>query len=485
MFVPLALVVYWAVATAASRPTLAGETEVLFEASRIRAGWPLYVDPLAGAHEYGSLPARYLVTYPPLWSWLVAHVPAGTPALLFGRAASGAAWLGALALFVARARPACRAQALAAAAFYAGTFNIALFAASGRPDSIAVLLATVGLARSIRAGRVDAASGALFALAAWVKPTVFGLAAGALVAGALSLRSDARERVGARWWVEGLAGFAGAAAVSAALALALGRASHGAWIAHLVRSNLQPLSLVAWGEAMRHDAFFFAGPAAYALAIGWRDRRRPGARIALSSLAFAFAWAVFARAKIGSSTNYWMESSVGVVALVSVARPPAAASRPLLAALGLAQAAWVGVASAQSATYRVAADRRIASLLDGARATCGACPGDFVMSDDPAAELRLDGRIYTTGYQMAFLAVAGQYPGALWASELQLPEVGCYVEHTGIARIVPEVARVLDARFTRVAETDDWKVLRASGARSSCEVPRPEAPGSPAAPSGP
>jgi hypothetical protein len=472
LIVAAGFVLYWAAATLAVRPTLPGETEVLFEASRLRAGLPLYVDPAAGAQDYGVLPARYLVTYPPLWSWVLSHLPAGAPALVFARVASAAAWLGALAWLASRARPGCRAQALAAAAFYAGTFNLALFAMSGRPDSIAVLLAAVALARAVRAERVDALSGALFALAAWTKPTVIGLAAGALVADLLS-----RRRSGA--------GFAGAAVVSALAVMALEAASGQAWLSHLVRSNLQPISVAVWVDAMRHDAFFFVAPAAYALLTGWQRRRRPDVVIALAALAVSFGWALFSRAKIGSSTNYWMESSVGVLAVCASAPAPTAASRPALVALALVQALWVGIASVRSAIYRVEADTRIAELLDHARASCGACPADFVMSDDPAAELITDGRIYTTGYQMTFLALARDYPLAPWLADIERPEVACFVEHTGIMRIVPELAQALDAKFTPVASTDDWTVLRASRARPSCAGPTPAPPGSPPAPGGP
>jgi hypothetical protein len=457
------LVLYWGLATIRARPTMAGETEILFEAARMRAGLRLYVDPIAGAHDYGPLPARYLVTYPPLWSWVVSHVPTGEAALLFARGACTLAWLAALSLLVGQSRapgqrPADtprgritasrRGAALAAAAFFAGSFNVALFADSGRPDSIAILLATIALWRSMRDARVDAASGALFALAAWTKPTVVGLAAGALVAAAFSPR-------GVR------AGLAGAAAVSLVVVALLERAGGHAWFTHLVASNLQPISLDAWLDAMRHDAFFFVGPVVYAAAIGWRARRDAGVAMGLAALAGAFAWALFSRAKIGSSTNYWMESAIGVVALCARAPAPPFAARPALAAMALAQSLWVGIASVKSATYRVAADPRIGALLDQTRSLCGAGPADFVMSDDAAAELRIDGRIYTTAYQMTFLAFAGKFPVGPWVEDLERPEVRCFVEHTGIMRFLPDLDRALRDRFEPVASTDDWTVLRA------------------------
>jgi len=212
---------------------------------------------------------------------------------------------------------------------------------------------------------------------------------------------------------------------------------------------------------MQHDAFFFVGPVVYAAAIGWRARRNAGDAMGLAALAGAFAWALFSRAKTGSSTNYWMESAIGVVALCARAPAPPFAGRPALAAMALAQSLWVGIASVKSATYRVAADPRISALLDQTRSLCGAGAADFVMSDDAAAELRIDGRIYTTAYQMTFLAFAGKFPVGPWVEDLERPEVRCFVEHTGIMRFLPDLDRTLRARFEPVASTDDWTVLRA------------------------
>jgi hypothetical protein len=440
-------VLYWAAVTLLARPTMAGETEVLFEASRIRARLPLYLDPIAGAHEYGPLPARYLVTYPPLWSWVVSHVPPGPGALVFARVASTCAWCGALALLAVRARPRCRSHAILAAAFFAGTFNLALFADSGRPDSIAILFATIALSRAIRLGRTDAVSGALLALAALTKPTVVGLAVGVFAAEIASPRR-ARAAIG------------GALAVGACAVSILESVSHHTWFRHVVQSNLQPISVAAWLDAMRHDTFFFVGPAAYSLAIGWRHRRDAGIGIGLAALAGALAWALFSRAKTGSSTNYWMESSIGIVALCAQIRPPVSAGGPIVAGLALTQALWVGIASMKSAAYRAAADLRIDALVGSARSLCDARPDDFVMSDDPGAELRANGRIYTTGYQMTFLTLSGHYPASLWAHEIERPDVTCFVEHTGVMRLVPELAQTLDAKFRPVASTDDWTVLR-------------------------
>jgi hypothetical protein len=446
-------VLVWAVATVHVRPTIAGETEVIFEASRIREHLPLYVEPTSGAFDYGPVPARFLVTYPPLWSAVVSRVP-GRAAVVAARLSCTFAWLAALGVFVAVARRGCRLHALGAAAFFAGTFNIALFADSGRPDSIAILLAAIALARSIRTERLDAWGGALLALAAWVKPTVIGLAVGAF---AVDLLSPRRAR----------SAIAGAAAVSLAMVAILQLDAGPAWFWHVVRSNLQPFDLRFWFEAMEHDVFFFVGPVIYALGLGWSRRREFDLRTnaaplaALVPLATAFVWALAARAKIGSSTNYWMETALGVVAVCATLPSPASAARAPLAALVLAQSLWVSIASVRSVVYRVAADRRIDVLLNEARTLCGARPADVVMSDDPAAELRANGRLYTTAYQMVFLVFAGRYPVGMWIADIQRPEVACFIEHTRIMRFVPELDRAVAAKFEPVASTDDWTVLRA------------------------
>jgi ABC-type transport system substrate-binding protein len=62
-----------AIITSQSRPAVGIEGEILKPLVSVKAG--LYIDPIAGTHEYGEPPTRYYVLYPPLWSWLVSLLP--------------------------------------------------------------------------------------------------------------------------------------------------------------------------------------------------------------------------------------------------------------------------------------------------------------------------------------------------------------------------------------------------------------------------
>lgn len=170
-----------AIITSQSRPAVGIEGEILFEASRIREGRPLYIDPIAGIHEYGEPPTRYYVLYPPLWSWLVSLLPESA-ALLGSRIIATLLWLGLICAIVFSARQSSRWVMGLGGLFIAGTYVLILYGSSGRPDSAALCLAGIGLLLSVKAGRSGFLAGVLFALAAWLKPHVIGLGAGAFLA---------------------------------------------------------------------------------------------------------------------------------------------------------------------------------------------------------------------------------------------------------------------------------------------------------------
>src|SRR5579872_1361480 len=114
----LAAVAY-SIAALPVRPLDGVEGEVLYEAARLRAGLPLYTDPIAGAFDHGPVPARFFVLYPPLWSFLLSLVP-GAARVLAGRIAACAAWFGTLAYLAWRAPAPHRRVACVAAAFAGG-----------------------------------------------------------------------------------------------------------------------------------------------------------------------------------------------------------------------------------------------------------------------------------------------------------------------------------------------------------------------------
>ncbi len=449
----LAFVVVWAFANLRVRPLMGGEGEVLFEAARMRAGLRLYIDPIAGALDYGAPASRYYVVYPPLWSWVLSHVPvaagaSGMAASVVARVMGMAAWTAALAVLIVRADRGSRVHALVFALFFASIFNLELFIVTTRPDAAAALFAAIALERTTRHGRVDALAGALFAMAAWTKPTFIGLAGGAIgITLLLAPRLVWRA-------------LAGAFAVSAVLFTVLNYASDDQWFRHLLASTLQPFDRAHWTESIAHESCFFFAPAAYAIARALKRRDDPRIAVGLGALGVALAWGVVSVAKVGSATNYWIETSLGVLALAARLPPPAIFEQPVLAVLALVQALWSGVASMRSAPDWMASDRRVDALVASARTVCGASERDFVLSDEVGTELRLDGRLATTAYQMAFLAKAGRFPVEPWIEDIERPNVRCFVEHFRVMRRVPELTRALDAKFEPAASTDGWTVFR-------------------------
>jgi len=429
------------------RPLIYGEAEVLHEASRIREGLRLYTDPLAGAFDYGPVPTRCFVVYPPLWSWMLSHVPAGAAAT-FARAACSLSWFGALAWVAARARPGCRRAAWLAAGTAGGIYVIAIFATAGRPDSIAIALAAVALARAARRGEVDAWTGALLALAAWVKPNVLGIGAG------LALFALAREP--RRVWRFAL----GAAAVSAPIAAVLHAVSRGAWWQHLVESTGQPLLFDTWWANVGPRAMFIA-PAAATSWLAWRGRGDPGVRAASSAWAASLVWSLVSLAKAGASSNYWMEPAVAAVVVAANAPVPAlSASWRTAGWWAIAGAAvWLAIPNVGGVLEAFQREPPRAALLARARADCGARPGEVVVADTPGDEMTLNGRVIAPGFQTLFLVIDGRMPERTWADDMRRPQVVCAVEREGrVFHILPEVAAAFDVRFVEIERVEDWRL---------------------------
>ncbi|MBX3223064.1 MAG: hypothetical protein KF795_21305 [Labilithrix sp.] len=446
--VALAATLGFVVATLFVRVPYWGEAEVLFEASRLRQHLPLWGDPLVGATEYGEPPSRFYVTYPPLWTWVVSLAPADV-ARTFARLASTLAWLGTLAGIAWSAKREVRREAALAAAFVGGIWVLANFATVARPDAIACAIAAIALTRATRRGKVDLACVALFVLAPWVKPTVIGLPAGALLGACLADRGR------------------GARAIGSALVLALGAAvlahvwSGGALFEHVVRSNAQPLSLAVWLEQVPPRLPFFAPLFAWAAWLGWRDRASASARIGLAALGGALVWTLFALAKTGSASNYWMEPAIAAVSLI--ARSPAGPIRVGGAKLGhalaaLACVAWTDVASVRGALEHARSYRDDAAFVGSVRARLGAAPGDVVAADEAGIELELNGRILTPTYQMAHLVRRGAYPAAPWIADLESPRTRAFVEHSRQLELVPDVLRALEAGYVVAFEERGFRV---------------------------
>jgi hypothetical protein len=455
----------YALLTLGVRPLDGVEGEVLFEGARLRGGLPIYTDPAAGVTDYGPVASRFYVLYPPVWAWLVSWVPPRS-AMLVARTVACFAWFGLLFAIALRAPRERRRVAAVAAAFTAGVYTLTLYGAAARPDALAVALAGAALVRSVERSKIDMTAGALFALAAWTKPNVLGLAAGAFAVQLLLDRRAFGRAVAAGLFVSG------------AIATVLEYASGGMWKEHLLRATGQPVSLALWSEQVSSRLPFLGAPIVVALVVAWRARAsRPGTKLALGALAASFAWTIVSLAKIGSATNYWMEPMVAVTviaALVPYTVPETGRVAWGLATAALVQALFTGVATLRSAPEAIDAARVHAAFVHRVRATCTPGVDEVILADEPGLELMLNGRVVTTPFQMTHLARRGKYPLEPWVGDVLRVEARCLlmeddlldrplgqisIEHD---RFGPELRAVLRAKFVRAEEQGGWRLYRAS-----------------------
>jgi hypothetical protein len=415
----------------------------------MRAGLALYVDPIIGTND--DPPSRYYVLYPPIWSAICALFPSAA-AVVISRALSFGAFVAGL-IALSRRAPA----SLLAVAFTLGFFPVTLFAASSRPDGLAVGLAAFGLARALRERRVDSVAAVLFAAAALVKPNVIGLASGAFLATLVtSPRAVVRPVfVGLCVGITGLAAF--------------WFASSGQFFTHLLRSTGQPPSLVLWQSQLAQRLPFVAIPLASAAVFAWPLRRETEVRLALFALVTSTAWAIVSLAKIGSASNYWMEPALAAVALVTAAERAreetesewGGPSRRVLAAMLFAQAWWNGVGAFRSATEQIPGAFAKRAALEAAAMRCLTEPGDVVIADEGGIQYDLNGRVVWTPYQVGHLFAQGKLPREPWLADLENPRIRCVIDqHAEFESAEPfsrerrqfdtEIWRAIKARFVRI-----------------------------------
>jgi hypothetical protein len=449
-----AATVFFCVATMASRPLDGSEGNFLFDAARIRHGLALYVNPEAGAWDYGPVPSRYYVLYTPFWALALAALP-DAAAPIGARALSLASWCGMLAALVVVAPRERRLAAAGGALFVGGLYPLGLFAASGRPDALAVGIVAMALVRSLRAGRVGAIEGALFALAPFFKPNVVAAGFGAIVADAMTRRRRAWPAL------------IGAAGCAAACTAGLQVASHGAWLANLTRSAWMPMSLSLWWEQMVTRGPFVALPIAYAAACAIHARNR----MALWALGSSVAWTLWSLAKIGSASNYWMEPcALGLAIVATMPRPPLGARlRAAVGPLALAQTLWTGVAAVKSSAEGLAVAPRKRAAIASTRASCGAGDTGVVVAD----EVMLDGRLIEQPLVLSQLVARGGYPLSLWQKDWSRAEVRCLLMQSDLLErsdmeqdpdhdLLPQGMREMaHRRFERVAVRDGMWIYRA------------------------
>jgi hypothetical protein len=428
----------FAIGTLGTRPLEYVEGEVLFDAARIRQHLALYIDPSVGTFDYGALPARFFVLYTPIWAWLLAQIPDGAAAMV-GRAVNTFAWFGFLIVVAWRAPGHWRRVA---AAFAGASFFLAFSTCSARPDGVAVILAATALWRAARAGRVDAVGGVLFALAAFIKPNVVGIAAGTLAA---QLWRDRRD----------LAAILGALATSLVLGLVLHAWSGGLWLLHLQRSTYQPFSGAHFAGEMSSGVPLFGAPLAFAICCGVRHRRDPAVRVMLPALISSTAWTLVCLAKFGASHNHWLEPAIAAV--LTVAFSPVVVVSRRWAKLLTAQLVLTAMVAVAGAGEELWLAPRRAALIAEARALCGAAPGDVVLAPDLGVEMMLNHRIHTTGFQMTHLVRRGLFPLQKWLDDVERPEVRGLVLESGILedanghlsfdRLGPELRRRFAQKF--------------------------------------
>lgn len=422
----------WALVTIGARPLDGVEGDVLFEADRLRAGYPLFVDPRVGAHEYGAVAARYHVLYPPLWAAALSLAPMGA-AHLVARGVALSAWVLSLAWIVRRAPEERRGPVALAVAFALGSFHLTMYAAAGRPDGLAAALAVTALTRAAGRGRADAIDGAVLALAAFVKPNVVGIGAGLALAAVAS---------GARGGAPFLGGLAlGGLALGATLQIA----SSGAWLSHLFASTAQRPSLSLWSSQVLDRAPFFGAPLALALWLGARSRAVPGVRLAWAALASSTAWALFSFAKTGSAANYLLEpAGAAIVLLAHVPRERLPSLGRGAMAAAVLQIAWTGVATARSVAERVPMAFAQRAALARVR---DACAGALTLADEPGLERTLNGRIVATPFQTTHLVRRGAFPVSRWLEDVRAPEIRCLVMQSDLLERAPEVDSPAHDRF--------------------------------------
>jgi hypothetical protein len=402
--IALAASLAFAALTLSSRPLENTEGCVLFEASRIRAGLPLYTDPVVGANEYGEVPARYYVVYPPIWAFLLSAWPEGL-ASRAGRAMSIFVWYGVLFWLGWVAHRRKRPAGVLAAAFVGGVYTLTLYGASLRPDALAVGLAAIAFARAVRANEAGPLEAGLFTLAAWMKPNVIGLGMGVAM-------HAARRGARARWT------FGAGLLVGATILVFIHHASRGSWLLHLASATLQPWNFHQWALQISTRAPFFALPIAFALWSGVSPRTGRGPRVAALALTTSLACTLVSLGKVGSATCYWMEPCMGAVVVLAHFPLPRLSprSKTAIAVAVPLQALWTGVASVRSSLESIADAPEKKRVLGELRRRLPS--GSLLLSDDAGIELALSGRLIDTPFQTTQLIRRGRFPEALWIADV-------------------------------------------------------------------
>lgn len=392
--------------------------EISFEALRVAHGWPLYVAPEVGAWEMGGPPARYFVLYTPVFPWVVGKLtslffaPSVAKVHLVGRALAFVSWGIIQVVPVLTAPPKGRHNAMFATALAVTLFLLSRNAYSMSPDTFASMFVCLGVAHSVRVGRVDSFAAALIALGPFIKPSCLGAAVGVAVVMLL------RRHPG--WWRALLSGL-GVVLLLAAFSQVV---SHGAWLTHIVSSTGQPVGWVRWLEQFGTRAVFLGIPHGLVAYVAWRRRV---AWEVLGPLVSSVLWCCFMMAKHGSGSHYWIEPSA--LAILAIAWMP---SRDSFTPKWKQDASWLTrlatlllVVGCSARYWR--AEMSNASLywirVKRLKEHCRLREREFLVSNNTSLEMELNGRLSVPPWQSAFLVRKGKFPLEAWRSDLLLPEV--------------------------------------------------------------
>ena len=449
-----------------TRPFGRVEAELVFQASRIQRGLPLYVDPAQGAWEMGPPPSRYYVLYTPLWPWLLAKL---SPATFLGmrsvgRAINGLLFLATLGAVVGASRRENRGVVFTGALLAVGLAMLVREAGTADADMAAVALSTFGLLRMNRRQGLDALSATLLAAAPLVKPSVLGTPVGAVVAHVVTHWKSGPRRL--------LLPLLAGALVAGSLAAVFHVWSHGVWLTHIVRATGQTISFERWLEEMSGRFMFLGLPH---VVVGIYAVRRRAPLVATLPLATSVAWSVFSMAKHGSGTQYWLEPTMAALVALGTCEPAAVASRlgVSLAWAGLGLALAVGGTSFPQLLAVAKEDRRWNAVVESLRAHCALRPGEVIVSSDSTLELELDGRIIVPSWQTSYLVRSGKFPLEAWRRDLARPDGARWFVHsedyvepppdrvegvTEVSAFRKELRDVMEASFVFDTEIDGMLV---------------------------
>jgi hypothetical protein len=446
------------------RPYGAVEAELVFQASRIQKGFPLYVDPAVGAWEQGPPPSRYYVLYTPLWPWLLAHISPGSleATRTAGRLVNAVLLLAALVAVVRASKPANRLTVVTGAALALGFEMLVREATLADADMPAVLLSTLGLIRMNARRGLDAVSAPLLAMTPLVKPSVLGGAVGAVLAHVIVNRRAGTRRL--------LLPLAAGAIVGGAFVALYHVWSDGAWLRHIARATGQTISVERWFREFGARAFFLGVPHSL---VCLAALRAGSSLLATLPLVSSIAWATFAMAKHGSGTHYWLEPTMAALIALGTMPPLTSWSTPPLRWAGFAfvtaAAAVSLIGFARSPARYEAARERVAYV----RAACPLRPGEVVVAGSADLELEVNRRVLVPAWQSAYLIRTGRFPLDAWREDLARPQVRCLVHERdyldppperieGITEVSPfrkELRDVVEKTFTLDSEFDGLLVF--------------------------